>query len=218
MRRLRTRVYENSLSLTFAALFAVCLAGQMVTGYLFDEQQRTEQHAGRIGFGQWLAGGTFGEAVFVNWQAAVLQLTVLVIAGALLRQIGASHSRDPRRDDEDDDGRDQRERQEERRLPWVRRHSLSLALAACFLAAFVGHVFASTSADNEQHLLSHTPTSSVAAHVLSARFWFETFQTWEAEFGAILVFVVLTIFLREERSAESKPLSAGQRETGETND
>ena len=49
------------------------------------------------------------------------------------------------------------------------------------------------------------------------KFRFENFQTWEAEFAVILVFVVLTIFLREERSAESKPLGASEATTGETN-
>jgi hypothetical protein len=55
------------------------------------------------------------------------------------------------------------------------------------------------------------------AYAGSAQFWFENFQTWEAEFAVILLFVVLTIFLREERSAESKPLGASEATTGETN-
>lgn len=41
-----------------------------------------------------------------------------------------------------------------------------------------------------------------------------TFQTWQAEFMAIVVYVVLSIYLRQDRSPESKPVSAPDEETG----
>ncbi|MGI8821557.1 MAG: DUF6766 family protein [Chthoniobacterales bacterium] len=50
-----------------------------------------------------------------------------------------------------------------------------------------------------------------------AAFWFRTLQTGEAEFGVIAVFVVLSIFLRQEGLAESKPVESSDEETGETN-
>ncbi len=40
---------------------------------------------------------------------------------------------------------------------------------------------------------------------------------WEAEFGVIGIFIILSIFLREEGSAESKPVESTDEETGETN-
>lgn len=61
------------------------------------------------------------------------------------------------------------------------------------------------------------PLVSVWAFARSATFWFRTLQTWEAEFGVIAVFVVLSIFLQQEGSAESKPVESSDGETGETN-
>lgn len=95
---------------------------------------------------------------------------------------------------------------------------MSVALVACFIAAFVLHVFAGMGAFNEERALSDEPAIGLGPYLVSARFWFENFQTWEAEFIAILLFVVFSIFLREQRSAESKSLSASDTETGKTND
>jgi hypothetical protein len=42
-------------------------------------------------------------------------------------------------------------------------------------------------------------------------------QTWQAEYLAIAVFVVLSIFLRQQDSAESKPVESRDQTTGEAN-
>ena len=44
--------------------------------------------------------------------------------------------------------------------------------------------------------------------MLSAKFWSSTLKTWQAEYLAIALFVVLSPFLRQERSAESKPVES----------
>jgi hypothetical protein len=48
----------------------------------------------------------------------------------------------------------------------------------------------------------------------TSRFWFESFQNWQSEFLAIASMVVLTIFLRQKGSPESKPVDASHSETG----
>lgn len=219
MRALRKFLYEDSLSVLFAGLFVVFLAGQVLVGYMDDNQTLTAHGKSAIGFGAWLGSGTFLNAMFVDWQAALLQLAVLVLAGGILHQIGASHSRDPKKDEQHGAApNNAEEAADERRLPWLRRHSLSVSLVVCFVAAFVLHVFAGISAFNEERALSNEPAIGLGLYLVSARFWFENFQTWEAEFIAILLFLVFSIFLREQRSAESKLLSASDTETGETND
>lgn len=218
MRALKEFLYENSVSLLFAGLFVAFLVGQSLVGYVYNNQALTAHGKDAIEFGAWLTSGTFLNAMFVNWQAALLQLAILVLAGAILHQIGASHSRDPKKDEQHGASDDVEEAADEHRLPWLRRHSLSVALVVCFFAAFVLHVFAGVGAFNEERALSGEPAIGLAAYFVSARFWFENFQTWEAEFVAILLFVVFSIFLREQRSAESKLLSARNTETGKTND
>ena len=64
--------------------------------------------------------------------------------------------------------------------------------------------------DGQSHL-------SIEAYARSATFWFRTLQTWEAEFGVIGLFIILSIFLRQEGSAESKPVEDSDEEAGETN-
>ncbi len=61
------------------------------------------------------------------------------------------------------------------------------------------------------------PGVSLAQYVLSADFWFLTLQTWQAEYLAIALYIILSIFLRQEGSPESKPTEAANEETGEAN-
>jgi hypothetical protein len=49
----------------------------------------------------------------------------------------------------------------------------------------------------------------------TSRFWFESLQNWQSEFLAVGSMVVLTVFLREKGSQESKPVDAPHHETGE---
>ena len=41
-----------------------------------------------------------------------------------------------------------------------------------------------------------------------AQFWFESLQNWQSEFLAVAAIVILTIFLRQQGSPESKPVHA----------
>jgi hypothetical protein len=49
---------------------------------------------------------------------------------------------------------------------------------------------------------------------MTSRFWFKSFQNWQSEFLAIGAMVVLSIFLRQRGSPESKPVDSLHRETG----
>jgi hypothetical protein len=48
-----------------------------------------------------------------------------------------------------------------------------------------------------------------------SRFWFESFQNWQSEFLSVFAIVVLSIFLRQQGSPQSKPVDAPHGETGE---
>jgi hypothetical protein len=49
----------------------------------------------------------------------------------------------------------------------------------------------------------------------TSQFWFESLQNWQSEFLAVLAIVVLSIWLRQHGSPESKPVDAPHSETGE---
>jgi hypothetical protein len=158
----------------------------------------------------YLGSGTFIEGLVVNWQAAILQLASLIVFSAFLYQRGSPHSRKP-----------DRGRRRGRFGPvggWVRRNSLFLAFLVLFLATFAAHAVAGVFADNSRRALGGEPPVSFGDYVVSARFWWENFQTWQAEYLVIALYLVFSVFLRQEGSAESKPADAPDSETGEHNE
>lgn len=51
-------------------------------------------------------------------------------------------------------------------------------------------------------------------YVGTSQFWFESLQNWQSEFLSIGLMVILSIFLRQRGSPESKPVDAAHDETG----
>ena len=51
-------------------------------------------------------------------------------------------------------------------------------------------------------------------YLFDAQLWFESFQNWQSEFLSTAVLVVLTIFLRQRESPESKAVAAPHGQTG----
>ena len=86
-----------------------------------------------------------------------------------------------------------------------------------FLILLMLHLIFGAQAYNEIRTTQHLSPMSFWDFAKSAKFWFLTLQTWEAEFFAIAFFIVLTIFLRQEHSPESKSPEASDQETGEPN-
>lgn len=94
-------------------------------------------------------------------------------------------------------------------------NSLGLALFFIFLITFALHALGGTSAYNEEALWHHEETLSVWQYLTTAQFWFESFQNWQSEFLAVSVLLVLSIFLRQRGSPESKPVESSNAKTGD---
>ena len=235
---------DNSLSIALFSLFFVCIAAQSITGWRAYNASLSASHYAPVGYAAFLATGTFQNAIFSNWQAAVLQLGVLISFSTVLRQRGAAHSRksdgekatqdpsaeNPKRADDDGDARPVRPSAASRRRltlnlqlnpmrkGWLYNNSLSIAMFGLFLLFFALHAWTSDRAYNEEQALRHLAPQGLAAYLGSSTFWFNCFQTWEAEFFAIGVYILFSIFLRQERSPESKKTQAGDDDTGDTNE
>ena len=52
------------------------------------------------------------------------------------------------------------------------------------------------------------------AYMSTSRFWFESFQNWQSEYLSVGALVLLSIFLRQRGSPESKPVDHPHNETG----
>ena len=83
-----------------------------------------------------------------------------------------------------------------------------------FAASFALHLVGSWRDTLEQRAADGEPPIALLQHAAGAGFWFESFQNWQSEFLAVLAIVVLSIFLRQDKSPESKPLGAPHAQTG----
>lgn len=164
-----------------------------------------------ISYRHFLSTGAFWEGFASNWQAAVLQLGSLIVFSAFLYQRGAPHSRDPV------GVKRKHRRRQTRSFSWFYRNSLSLAFLLLFVLALALHIVFGTRGYNEERELMGQSPISIAAFLLSAKFWSTPPQTWQAEYLVIAIYVVLTIFLRQEGSPESKPVESRNATTGEAN-
>ena len=90
-----------------------------------------------------------------------------------------------------------------------------MAFLLLFLMSMVLHAVGGAAEYNAEQIAHHQHTIPLLAYLGTSRFWFESLQNWQSEFLAIAAMVVLTIFLRQRGSPESKPVASPHRATGE---
>lgn len=214
---------ENALSIVLASVFVVLIAGQAVVGNIADNEDRVEHHERPRPLAQYVASGAFASATFENWESEFLQMGVYVLLTVWLRQRGSAESRPMLEAEEEDIEKTERKywtgtaprlARAKGAARWLYRNSLSLALFALFAASFVGHLLGSWRAHVAEAIAHGQPPPTLPHYVADARFWFESLQNWQSEFLAVLALVVLSIWLRQERSPQSKPVDAPHGVTG----
>jgi hypothetical protein len=67
---------------------------------------------------------------------------------------------------------------------------------------------------NEQQLEKLQDPLSWLDYVTASDFWSRTFQNWQSEFLAVGSMAVLSVYLRQRGSSESKPVGAAHDQTG----
>jgi hypothetical protein len=77
------------------------------------------------------------------------------------------------------------------------------------------HLYGSLKDENEKLADLGLPPETWSNYITESRFWFESFQNWQSEFLSVFSIVVLSIFLRQKGSSQSKPVDAAHDETGE---
>ena len=220
--RVRRLLRDNGLSLTLGVLFIAFLIGQAVTGFHHHNEEQAAHDQPQITFGSYLTSGDFLEATAENWESEFLQMAAYVMFTVFLYQKGSSESKTPGQTEAVD--RDPRLSRHNPRAPWpVRRggwvlelysNSLALAFLLLFLISFVAHAIGGARAYSEEALAHGEAAVTTLQYLGTSQFWFESFQNWQSEFLAILMMVVLSIFLRQRGSPESKPVDASHDETG----
>ena len=210
---------NNGLSVAFFTLGLLCIVGQALTGFSAYNSSLSESHLPTVPFAAYLGTGTFLDGVFSNWQAAVLQLGTLITLGSFLRQRGAAHSLKPKEEGghKGDQPSDSKTATPSAR-GWLHDHSLSFAFSFLFLIFLGLHAFAGARKNNEDEVLRHHAPIAFTQYLHSASFFVSLGQTWEAEFFVMGLYLLLSIFLRQRGSSESKSSNSGNQETGEVNE
>jgi hypothetical protein len=218
------RVWRNNgLSITLVILFLLLLAGQALTDLLEFNQEQLSHGEPAVDLGLYLQSGHFREVTAENWESEFLQMAAYVVLTVFLFQRGSSESKDPDKRERVD--RDPRQSVGKEGVPgpvkrggWALRiyeNSLSLAFLGLFLLSAVVHAIGGAAAYSKVQMAHGEPSVSALQYLHTARFWFESFQNWQSEFLALAAMVILSVFLRQRGSPESKPVDAPHHETGE---
>ena len=218
------RLRDNGLSIVLAAVFAACMLAQTWAGQVLHNDERRQHGESPLSMAEYLRSGHFWEATAENWESEFLQMAAYVLLTVALFQKGSSESKDPGRKeavDRDPRGARGRARAEApwpvRRGGWILKlyeHSLSLAFLALFLVSFWIHAAGGARAHNAEELLHGGTALTVSEYLATSQFWFESFQNWQSEFLSLVAMVVLSIWLRQRGSPESKPVDAPHAQTG----
>jgi hypothetical protein len=202
---------NNGLSLVLLGFFLLTLVfGQFLTGRLEYNHERQERSLPPVGLAEYWRSAHFIEATMENWESEFFQMFVYVTLTVVLFQKGSAESNDPDHPRTKEPPLTARSPWAARRGGWVRKvyeHSLSLALLGLFLVSFFLHAVSGARLRNEEQAARGEPPQSMMDYLGTSRFWFESFQNWQSEFLAIGSMVVLSIFLREKNSPESKPVN-----------
>jgi hypothetical protein len=89
---------------------------------------------------------------------------------------------------------------------WLRDHGLLIANLLLFVIFFGGMVLSGVRVYNSQQLEHGEQAVSLGGYLLSGDFYEAMFENWESEFLQMAMYVVLTAFLFQRGSSESKPV------------
>jgi hypothetical protein len=89
---------------------------------------------------------------------------------------------------------------------WVKEHGLLLANAGLFLAFFGGMILSGAAAYSDDQTAHGQPGVTVLEYLSTGDFVEATFENWESEFLQMAMYVILTVFLFQKGSSESKPM------------
>jgi hypothetical protein len=221
---------DNGLSLGFGALFLVALGFQALAGWQeFNNDESAhaallQERPDTISFGRYLTSSHFGQAVMENWQSEYLQFSLFILGTIWLLQRGSPESKELGKAGLESDQEQQVGEHARRSSPrWARvggvrtflySNSLLIVMSAFFLGSWFAHSVTGWTEYNAQQVEHEQAELSWLGYLGSADFWQTTLQNWQSEFLAVGSMVILSVYLRQRGSPESKPVGAAHGATG----
>lgn len=214
---------DNGLGLFFTIGFLLALAGQAIAGHADFNNQMAADQLQQISFGDYLTTSDFAVDVSENWQSEYLQFFLYVGVTVWLLQRGSPSPRNCTRPDRVDKEQLVGAYVREDSPRWAKAdgwrralysHSLLLVMGAVFLLSWLVQSITGTAAYNEQRLRQLQAPLSWTDYLGAADFWNRTLQNWQSELLAVASMAVLSVYLRQRGSPESKPVGAAHGATG----
>jgi hypothetical protein len=223
---MRKFLRDNGLSLGFGLLFLVTLVGQAFAGNADLNHHRLADGGDPIGLLDFVVSSDFAVDVAENWQSEYLQFFLYVIATVWLVQRGSPESKPAGRIGTESDEDQKVGRHADADSPrWAKvggwrtglfSTSLCLVMGGLFLLSWLTQSIAGTSAYNNDQLIDFQDPVTWSQYAGSADFWNRSLQNWQSEFLAIGSMAILSVFLRQRGSPESKPVGAAHTVTDES--
>jgi hypothetical protein len=215
---------DNGLSLAFGALFVATLIAQAFVGHADFNAGQVAHNGDPISLWRFVRSSEFGVDVLENWQSEYLQFSLFIFGTVWLIQRGSPESKEPGNVGLESD-EDQRvgAHATERSPAWARvagwrrtlfSNSLLMVMGAIWLASWAGQSITGHVVFNAERFDHQQPALSWWQYLSSPDFWNRTLQNWQSEFLAVGSMAVLSIYLRQRGSPESKPVGAPHDATG----
>lgn len=215
---------DNGLTLAFGVGFLLSLLGQAIAGQAELNSILEAQDLHPLSLVDYLFTSDFMVDVTENWQSEFLQFSLYIIGTVWLVQRGSPESKPL-----DEAGTETDEQQRVgayaradsprwaaadgwRRALYSR--SLGLVMSLIFLLSWLAQSVTGTIAFDEEQLRQLQEPVGWTTYVMSAEFWNRTLQNWQSELLAVTAMVILSVYLRQRGSPESKPVGAAHAATG----
>ncbi|MGW0390691.1 DUF6766 family protein [Streptomyces sp. NPDC003042] len=215
---------DNSLTLAFGAAFVLVLAGQAVAGHSEFNEQLALGGLQRMSFGEYVMSSDFAVDVTENWQSEFLQFFLYIFGTVWLVQRGSPESKELHKvGTESDEAQRVGDHAASDSPRWAAAkdwrqslyaRSLGLVMAVLFFLSWYTQSLTGVSAYDEERLRQLQAPVGWDAYLGSAEFWSRSLQNWQSELLAVASMAILSVYLRQRGSPESKPVGSAHTSTG----
>jgi hypothetical protein len=215
----------NGLSIGFGLLFLASLVGQAISGHDSVNHDALLHQGDPMSLGHYVSSALFWADVMENWQSEYLQFSLYIFATVWLVQKGSNESKELHRVGGESDEEQKVGAHAEPDSPrWARiggwrtaiySNSLLLVMASIWIASWLAQSLTGRVNYNADQLDHQTAPVSWLSYLTTADFWNRTLQNWQSEFLAVGSMVILSVYLRQRGSPESKPVGAAHDATAE---
>jgi hypothetical protein len=217
---------NNGLSLFFGLIFLLALLGQALTGHALYNEEQLSSGLEEISLAQYLVSSNFAVDVSENWQSEYLQFLLYIFATIWLVQKGSPESKELNEPGTESDKEQLVGEFSNAKSPkWARvsgwrrtlySNSLGLTMGLIFVLSWLVQSISGNSNYNQEQIQNFEQPVGWTEYIASPEFWNRTLQNWQSEFLAVGSMVVLSIYLRQRGSPESKPVGSAHDDTGTT--